>query len=174
MPNTSDPFYILVIADTHVTTIEQLPANLPQLANEAHCVVHCGDFTDMKVVRELRNLSKRFIGVYGNTDSIEVKQNLPYESFFEVQGKRIAVTHPFFGGPPWGLEDELAGKYTDADIILFGHTHDALVVEKNDKLLLNPGQGYPIFVHRATVGILKFTNGEVQAHISPLENAILS
>lgn len=173
MINTPEPFYILVIADTHVAALEQLPARLSQLVKEVNCVVHCGDFTEMRVVNELRTMAQQFIGVYGNTDSPEVKANLPYESFFEIQGKKIAITHPFFGGPPWGLEDELAGKYPDADIVLFGHTHDALVTEKNGTLLLNPGQGYPIFIHQATVGILKIAQGHVEGRISTIENAVL-
>ena len=169
----TDSFYVLVIADTHTASIEQLPGRLTQLVKGVDCVVHCGDFTEMKVVRELRALAKQFIGVYGNTDSPEVKANLPYEAFWEIQGKKIAITHPFFGGPPWGLEDELSGKYPGADVILFGHTHDALVVQKNGTLLLNPGQGYPVFIQPATVGILKVTGGSVEGRIFSVDDAVL-
>jgi putative phosphoesterase len=169
-----NPVYLLVIADTHVSTIEQLPSNLVQLVKDADWVVHCGDFTEMQVVRELRNLSRQFIGVYGNTDSPEIKQTLPYESFFEIQGRRFVVTHPFFGGPPWGLEDELAAKYPNADVIFFGHTHDALIVEKNGTMLVNPGQGYPIFLHQATVGIVKIIDSQVEARIDLLENVMIT
>jgi putative phosphoesterase len=164
---------ILVVADTHVSTFEQLPGRLQELVREADYVVHCGDFTELQVVQSLKNQVKRFIGVYGNTDSPEVKSYLPYEAFFEVAGKKIAVTHPFFGGPPWGLEDELAGKYPEADILLFGHTHDPLVLQKNKTLLLNPGQGYPMFINRATVGILKISGGVVDASVSTIDNAML-
>ena len=173
MIRMTDPFYFLVIADTHTASIEQLPGRITQLAKEVDCVVHCGDFTEMRVVQELRGLAKQFIGVYGNTDSPGVKDSLPYEAFFEIQGKKIAITHPFFGGPPWGLEDELSGKYPDADVILFGHTHDALVVQKNGTLLLNPGQGYPIFIQPATVGILKVIGGRVEGRIFSVDNAVL-
>ncbi len=169
----TDTAHILVLADTHATTIERLPAKLPQLVKEADYVVHCGDFTEMYLVNELVSLSKQFIGVYGNTDSPEVKQSLPYESFFEIQGRKIAVTHPFFGGPPWGLEEELAGKYPEADIILFGHTHDAYVAQKNGKLILNPGQGYPIFIHKATIGIVKVVGGNVEGRVADIDSTLL-
>jgi putative phosphoesterase len=169
----SDSTYILAIADTHVATLQQLPERLSQLVKEADCVVHCGDFTEIRVVEELRSLAKRFIGVYGNTDSPEVKEKLPTEATFEVLGKKIVVTHPHFGGPPWGLEEELVAHYSDADVIIFGHTHDACSIHRNGVLLFNPGQGYPMFIQQASVGILKVTAEGVEGRISSMDNAFL-
>jgi hypothetical protein len=164
---------ILVLADTHVSTLEQLPARLRELVTEAGWVVHCGDFTGIRVVEELRNLAGRFVGVYGNSDSEDIKTQLPKETVFEVNGKKIVVTHPYFGGPPWGLEDELVARYPAADVILFGHTHDRHCATKNGKLLLNPGQGYPTFINQLTVGILKFTGDSVEGRICSLDEAEL-
>jgi putative phosphoesterase len=169
----NDSYYILALADTHVATLQQLPERLSQLVKETDCVVHCGDFTEIRVVEELRSLAKRFIGVYGNTDSPEIKEQLPTETTFEVHGKKIAVTHPHFGGPPWGLEEELAAHYPDADVIIFGHTHDACSIHKNGVLLFNPGQGYPIFITQASVGILKVTAEGVEGRISSVDDAVL-
>ncbi len=59
----SDSTYILVLADTHVATLQLLPERLHQLVKETDCVVHCGDFTEIRVVEELRSLATRFIGV---------------------------------------------------------------------------------------------------------------
>ena len=169
----SDSTYILVLADTHVATLEQLPERLHQLIKETDYVVHCGDFTELKVVEELRSLAKHFIGVYGNTDTPEVKEQLPTEAFLEIYGKKIAITHPCFGGPPWRLEEELAESYPAADIILFGHTHDACSIRKNGILLFNPGQGYQMFITQASVGILKVTAEGIEGRISPVDNAVL-
>ena len=85
----SDSTYILVIADTHVATLEQLPQGLHQLIRDVDYVVHCGDFTELRVVEELRSLAKHFIGVCGNTDAPEVKELLPTEAFLEIRGKKI-------------------------------------------------------------------------------------
>lgn len=169
----SDSTYILVIADTHVATLEQLPQGLRQLIRDVDYVVHCGDFTELRVVEELRSLAKHFIGVYGNTDTPEVKELLPAEAFLEIHGKKIAITHPYFGGPPWRLEEELAESYPAADVILFGHTHDACSVRKNGVLLFNPGQGYPMFIMQASVGILKVTAEGVEGRISSIDSAVL-
>jgi uncharacterized protein len=169
----TDSTYILVLADTHVGTIELLPQRLSQLVREADYVVHCGDFIELRVVEELRSLAKHFIGVYGNTDSPEVKELLPAEAFLEIHGKKIAITHPYFGGPPWRLEEELIESYPAADIILFGHTHDACSVYKNGILLFNPGQGYQMFITQATIGILKLTDEGVEGRLSTIDNAVL-
>ena len=169
----TDSIYILVLADTHVATLELLPQRLRQLIKDADYVVHCGDFTELRVVEELRSLAKHFIGVYGNTDSPEVKELLPAEAFIEIHGKKIAITHPYFGGPPWRLEEELVESYPAADVILFGHTHDACSIRKNGVLLFNPGQGYSMFILRASVGILKMTAGSVEGRICPVDSAVL-
>lgn len=163
--------HILVLADTHVATLAQLPARLSDLVRQADRVVHCGDFTSITVVEELHRLARHFTGVHGNTDEPEVKQQLPREAVLAVLGRRIVATHPYFGGPPWGLEEELAARYPTADAILYGHTHDAAVVTRNGILLLNPGQGYPNFFAQGTVGILKVTETEVTGRVFPLDVA---
>lgn len=169
----NDSIYILVLADTHSVTLRHLPVKISQLAKEADYVVHCGDYTEIRVVEELRSLAKCFVGVYGNTDSPEIKELLPTEATFEIMGKKFIVTHPHFGGPPWGLEEELTVRYPDADVILFGHTHDALSIYKNDKLLFNPGQGYPMFITPAKVGILKVNEEAIDGRIFTADNAFL-
>ncbi len=156
-----------------MATLQQLPERLSRLVKETDYVVHCGDFTEIRVVEELRSLAKRFIGVYGNTDSPEIRELLPTEIVFEVHRKKITVTHPYFGGPPWGLEEELVERYPNADVILFGHTHDACSIHRNGVLLFNPGQGYPMFIQQASVGILKVTAEGVEGRISSMDSAFL-
>jgi len=164
---------ILVLADTHVSSLAELPDSLRQLVKDADYVVHCGDFTSIQVVNDLRNLSRQFVGVYGNTDYPEVREVLPQESTLEVLGHRIAVIHPYWGGPPWGIEDELLARYPGYDVILFGHTHDAYAEKKNGTLLLNPGQGYPTFIHQPNVAVLKVTREEVSGRVFRLSDATL-
>ena len=133
---------ILVISDTHVNTINQLPERMLDLIGEAELVVHCGDFTSGRLVEELKSLSRRFIGVYGNADKNDVRPLLPADTIFEVEGRRIAVVHPYWGGFPDGLEKKLITRFKGVDAILFGHTHESCNIMLNNILLFNPGQGY--------------------------------
>jgi len=171
--DNSEPVYLLVLADTHASTLSELPRGLTDLIRETGWVVHCGDFTGVRVLEELRRLAKHFVGVYGNTDPPEIRQQLPAEATFEVYGKRIAVFHPYWGGPPQGIEREMVERYPHADAILFGHTHDPLVEMRDGILLLNPGQSYPTFIAQTQVGILKVTPEMVTGRVFPLDDAEL-
>lgn len=148
---------IIVLADTHVTSLRQLPAELVPMLHDADWVVHCGDFTGPALLDELRQMARNFAGVYGNTDPAEIRLQLPRETTIEIEGKSIAVTHPYWGGPSEGLEQALLTMFPHADAVLFGHTHDPAVLTLNGKLLLNPGQGYSMFILRATIGVLTVT-----------------
>lgn len=159
---------ILVISDTHVKTIQELPEGIIQLIREAEWVVHCGDFSSMTVVEEMRCLARHFIGVYGNADGNGVRHQLPPNITFELEGSRIAVVHPYWGGFPDGLEEELVTRFDDVNAILFGHTHEPCIRRLNGTLLLNPGQGYPSFMTPASVGILTVNKGELKGEIQTL------
>jgi len=68
-----------------------------------------------------------------------------------------------------GLEQLLSyGKQHDADVILFGHTHQALSEQRDGIQLLNPGTlwGRAPFL---SYGILELTPQQIRATIHQLE-----
>lgn len=156
---------IVVIGDTHVRAARELPTGILRAMDEADLVVHCGDFVKMAVVDEFQRLSRRFVGVYGNADQDGIMHRLPAEAVFEVEGRRIAVTHPYWGGHPDGLEHEVAALFPEADAVLFGHTHEPCNLTINGALVLNPGQGYASFMVPATYAVLTVTGGELRGEI---------
>ena len=160
---------ILVIADTHVRTVQELPREILPAIREAEWVVHCGDYSTVAVVDELRRLARHFVGVYGNTDPREVRRQLPPEATLEFEGRKIAVVHPHWGGHSDGLEEELAAHFPHVDAILFGHTHEPYNLRLNNTLLLNPGQGYSSFMVPASIGILTINKGELRGEILTLD-----
>ena len=160
---------ILVISDTHAKTAQELRRGILRAVRQAEWVVHCGDYASIAVVEELRRLARHFVGVYGNADPSEVRQQLPSEVTFEVAGRRIAVVHPHWGTHPDGLEEKLAAQFPHADAILFGHTHEPCNLRLNDILFFNPGQGYPSFMVPASVGILTVRKGELRGEILTLD-----
>lgn len=160
--------HILVLADTHIGSWEQLAPPLALAVAQADWVVHCGDFTGREFLDELRRRSRNFAGVFGNTDGSKIRQELLDKVTLEIEGKRFVITHPSWGGPPEGIEEELLSLHGDADAILFGHTHEPLVQQRNHTLLFNPGQGYPAFGYPATYGILTIAQGKIEAEIRRL------
>lgn len=154
-----------VISDTHGKSLDVLPQEIYDEVVAADIVVHCGDFDRLPLLNQLRQVSKRFIGVYGNIDSIDIRAELPQKAVFEVEGRRIGVIHPHWGGPPFGIEEAIAREFEDVDMILFGHTHDACYQTIEGVIFLNPGQAYRSFREPASVGIVTVGPGGIQADI---------
>jgi putative phosphoesterase len=143
----------------------ELPEGIQKAVREAEWVVHCGDFTGMELLEELRRLAPHFVGVFGNTDPSSIRQQLPHQTVFEIEGRKVVVIHPHWGGHPDGLENELARRFPDADAILFGHTHEPYNTKIKDTLLLNPGQGYVSFMVPATMAVLTVSRIELTAKL---------
>jgi putative phosphoesterase len=156
---------IVVISDTHAKSLHGLPPELLAELAEADLVVHCGDYVGVALLDELRQLAKRFIGVYGNTDPKEIRDELPDKTVFEIEGKRIGVIHPTWGGPPWGIEEDIAKEFEGVDIILFGHTHDVCHKNKDGVVLFNPGQAYPSFRNPASAGIVTIGQKGIEVEV---------
>jgi len=159
---------VLVISDTHVRAFQELPDRIRQAVRETEWVVHCGDFTSMGVLDELRRLASHFVGVFGNADPSNIRHQLSHQAMFELEGRKIVVIHPPWGGHPDGLEKELALRFPDADAILFGHTHEPCNLKLNDTLLLNPGQAYASFMVPASMAILTVSRSELSGEVLTL------
>jgi putative phosphoesterase len=145
---------IVAISDTHAKNLDALPKALLTEISDADIVVHCGDYTSITVLKGLRDLAKRFVGVYGNVDTIDIRQEVPKKTVFDIDGKKIGVIHPHWGGAPFGIEEAIAKEFHNVDLILFGHTHDAWTDTINGVTFLNPGQAYSAFMEKATAGII--------------------
>ena len=156
---------ILVLSDTHVRTVHDLPAQVLRAVSEAEWVVHCGDYTRLAVVDELKRLARNFVGVYGNADPGDIRRRLPAEVVIKVEARRIAVIHPAWGGYPDALEESLIERFPDVDAILFGHTHDPCNHRLNGTMLFNPGQGYGSFMVPASIGMLTISKDALTGEI---------
>ena len=137
--------------------------------SQADIAVHCGDFTGLSVVDGVRQAAERAVIVHGNSDPVEIRRELPYVEVFEVDGKRIGVTHPAWGGPPFEL-DELLPDFPDpVDVVIFGHLHETVNEERDGVLFVNPGQGYASFMVPATIAVLTITDGAISVEVRVVE-----
>jgi putative phosphoesterase len=148
---------ILVLADTHTCMLEHLPKRIIDAISEVDLIIHAGDFTDAKLLEELKCL-REVKGVQGNMDSMEIKTVLPVKEIIEVENKLIGITHG--SGSPWGIEERVEKMFESnpIDVIVYGHSHRSQNRVIDGILFFNPGKATDSF------GILTI-NGEVNGEI---------
>ena len=127
---------ILVISDTHGETGKA--EEVIKVNNQIDLIIHLGDcFRDAQKLAELFPLIQMEY-IYGNSDF--VLGEVPAEKVLEYQGKRILITHGHRYSVKWDY-NKLCKKAEEmrVDLLLFGHTHVADIVKKEEYILLNPG-----------------------------------
>ena len=101
-------------------------------------VIHLGDY-----VRDAASLQKKFPRipfrvVRGNGDMGAVMT--PLKDVFMLEGVRVYMTHGHELAVKQGLEPLIfRAKTANARLVLFGHTHRALLQENETLTILNPG-----------------------------------
>ena len=152
-----------VISDTHVRAIDELPDSLLTTLADVDLIIHAGDFTEKAVLDGLTNLGE-VKAVLGNMDSAELRMILPKHDLFTVRGKRIGLIHGW--GMPWGLAESVKDLFPDADIIIFGHSHNPVNEEKDGILFFNPGSATDkVFSRYCSFGIIEIEEGNIRAEI---------
>ena len=105
------------------------------------------------------------LAVFGNTDP-PANPRLSREIERTIGGVRIHVSHGHELGVPGPAK--LLSRYS-AGVIVYGHTHQPLVVESGGRLVVNPGAaGQARFDFRPSVAILEIGSGRSGARIVEL------
>lgn len=135
---------IVVLADTHIRMVEQLPKKIIDTISTVDLIIHAGDFTDVKLLDELKHL-KEVKAVQGNMDSMEAKGILPFKEIIEVENKLIGITHG--SGSPWGIEGRVRKMFesNSIDVIVYGHSHRSQNKVIDGILFFNPGKATDSF-----------------------------
>lgn len=133
----SEALDILVTSDTHVSTAARLPTGLLQLAERADHILHCGDLVAADVLDVLGAFAPVTV-VAGNCDGHDVAARAPHEQVVELGGVRIGMIHD--PGPREGRHERLAGRFPDAHVVVYGHTHQPEDATTREGVrILNPG-----------------------------------
>ena len=151
-------FKILVFSDTHGYTdkcIEAINSN-----TDADMILHAGD-----CVEDAENLSYifpkiKFEYVRGNNDLFS---NAADEKIINAAGKKIFLTH----GHEYGVKYSMKALYSravnlNADIAVFGHTHEPFLNDTNKAVIFNPGACGMV---RSSYGIVTIESGEISTKI---------
>jgi hypothetical protein len=153
-----------LIADTHGL----LRAEVHDVFAKVDRILHAGDVGDPAILDELALLAP-VTAVHGNTDGARLRRRLPAVAEETLDGFRFVLVHgDAFGSP---TPEVLKGAYPEADVIVFGHTHQPVIRDFDDfTLALNPGSAGPLrFDLPVTVAIMETEPGiPPRARIVPL------
>lgn len=130
---------VAVLSDTHVPTrAGNLPGRVYEVCCEADLVLHCGDFVEPDVYRDLQRFAP-VRGVLGNMDGYGLQAFLPATLAFTLEGTKVCMTHG--SGSRTGLRERVKALFEAQapGIILFGHSHRFTEYRESGLLMLNPG-----------------------------------
>ena len=128
-------------------------------------IFHAGDVGPPDILTELATIAP-VQAVWGNTDA-PGRTDLVERIEETIGGLKIVVTHGHELGSP--KPPALVGRYTDADIIVYGHTHQQLVTQAARRTVVNPGAaGAQRFKLLPSVARLYISNRQVRVEIVPL------
>jgi hypothetical protein len=148
-----------ILADSH-DCLPRIKDVIDRLNSEPiELVLHAGDYSAPFVTDYYKALKPRMIGVFGNNDAEKIKLRDRFaEAGHEIRGRfadvradnlRIALTH--------GDEDDLLRSLTSCggyDVVVFGHTHQARIVEEEQTLVINPGEICGYLTGKSTFAVL--------------------
>jgi uncharacterized protein len=118
-------------------------------------ILHAGDVGGTSLLITLGDIAP-VRAVAGNVD---IDPSLPASLDFDIDGTQIHVSHGHELGSP--TPERLAARY-QADVIVYGHTHKALVRAIGTTVVVNPGAAGPRrFNVKPSVGILRLPEREV-------------
>ena len=126
-------------------------------------ILHAGDVGGRAVLDELGVIAP-VSAVYGNVD--HPGPPLEGRHVIEAGGLTLHVSHGHELGSP--TPEKLLATYT-ADVLVFGHTHRALVHRSGTRLVINPGAAGPRrFNAVPSVARLTILNGRADVEIVEL------
>lgn len=125
-------YRIGVISDTHgLMRGEALAA----LAGVDH-ILHAGDVGDIAILERLRELAP-VTAIRGNVDTRGTVAALPETEVVELAGKTFYLLHDL---NQLDLDPRAAGFAA----VVSGHTHQALIANRNGVCYINPGSAGPL------------------------------
>ncbi len=128
-------------------------------------ILHAGDVGGDRILRALRDIAPVH-AVSGNVDD-PADPNLQRHVDLVLGGRSVHVSHGHELGSP--TPDRLLQAYP-ADIIVYGHTHKALVQRSGDRLVVNPGAAGPRRFHLLpSVARLRISEGKPDVEIVALK-----
>ncbi|WP_300382183.1 metallophosphoesterase [Clostridium sp.] len=142
---------IVVMSDSHYD--ERSVEVIRTYIEDADVILHCGDGApDVEILKD--SFKGEVYAVCGNCDMNCI---YPQERLLEFYGVKIFMTH----GHRYNVKNEYhsiayRGREVDASIVLFGHSHKAIIDKDQGITIMNPGSiSLPYGGKKKTIGIIE-------------------
>jgi hypothetical protein len=152
-----------IVSDTHLQKGDELPPELTSALRGVDMILHAGDLVDLEVAVQLEKVAPVRV-VYGNMDGAAVRGRCLARMVVEANGRKIGLIHG--SGAPESLARRVRQEFEDVDVIVFGHSHQAMSQTMDGVLMFNPGSPTDrVFARQRTCGTLEI--GEPDGPIVP-------
>ena len=153
---------ILVVSDTH-GDFHSFKEALDK-EKSAEVVIHCGDQNGELEKLRLLYPDKAFFAVKGNCD---FASTLPTVETRVIENKKLFFTHGHLYNAKYTLYNLCcAAREAHADILLFGHTHNAIAEYDDGLYIVNPGS---LHGYNASYAYIDITDKGVMTNIVKLK-----
>jgi len=163
-----------LLSDTHIPDVTKtLPHQVKEAFSDVDLILHAGDIYNFSVLDELERLAP-VLAARGDDDYLTVPDERVKETHtLNLEGVRLRLCHVMplglFRG--WMLRsNQDPPEFQDTDVLIFGHTHKAVIDSYQGVLLVNPGSPtFPNYVARlGTVAIITIASGKAEARLVQL------
>ena len=127
-----------MLADTHIAdgSSKRLDEQVLRAAVGADLILHAGDVTGAELLADLADRAP-VRAVLGNNDT-GLEAELPERLELALEGVDVAMVHD--SGPTKGRPARLRRWFPEADLVVFGHSHQPVDATAEDGLrIFNPG-----------------------------------
>lgn len=137
-----------IISDTH----NRLRPEVLEVLRTCDCILHAGDVTDEKILDQIRYLGNLYV-VRGNNDGDWAK-GISKVLRFRIEDVEFLMVHD---------KKDVGTKYSEAQVIVYGHSHKYSEQAKDGRLWLNPGScGYSRFGGEVSFAVMEIVGGRYQ------------
>ena len=142
---------IELIADTH----GYLDPRVPPALKGVDLILHAGDIGTEAVLAALARIAP-VTAVAGNNDAKLAQLALPLRVDLNLEGVKLHLVHRLIDAAPG----------SDTRIIVYGHSHKALVAKREGVLWVNPGAAGRVgFHHEVTLALLRIDDDRCEAEL---------
>ncbi len=161
-----------LISDTHIPEhAKELPEQLKRVFSEVELILHAGDIYSLSVLDELELIAP-VLASEGDDDysTTITDRRVKRRHVLDIEDVTIWLVHQKPANIPAGLKS-IRQPDRLPDVIVYGHTHKAELINNDGILQVNPGSptfpGYKLAL--GTVALLKVDAGKVEAEIVQLK-----